>query len=238
MKVMKKSALVVAALSLTVGLSACGNQGEDTKSTSSKEKNEPTITDILNSDKERMIVMTEDTGNTESPQVRWAGVIGKGKLDAHPYYYKDDLELDDFKNMSMKEFKDRLKEEDESYKSLDDDGKEKEIKYGPRKAGTKVVSENGENKAEKIAFDINRDKLGNEEDENAIAGPKYSKIPESKTDGWLSMQTKDAEDISGQPITPFVLNIKAGKNEEKLSFENVKKAEKEYDNVKVVKSND
>ena len=52
------------------------------------------------------------------------------------------------------------------------------------------------------------------------------------------MQTKDAEDISGQTITPFVLNIKAAKDEKQLSFENVDKAKKEYDNVKVIKSDD
>lgn len=238
MKIIKKGALIIATLGLTASLTACGNQGEDTKTTSSKEKNEPTITDILNSDKERMVVMTEDTGNTDSPQVRWAGVIGKGKIDAHPYYYKDDLEFNDFKNLSISEFKDRLKEEDKTYKSLDDDGNKKEIKYGPRKAGTKLASINGEKTADKVGFDINRDKLGNEEDENAIAGPKYSKIPESQTEGWLSMQTKDAEDISGQPITPFVLNIKAANDEKQLSFENVDKAKKEYDNVKVIKSDD
>lgn len=234
MKVMKKGALVVATLTLTVSLSACGNQGEDTKSTSSKEKNEPTITDILNSDKERMIIMTEDTGNTESPQVRWAGIIGKGKLEAHPYVNKDDLAFDDLNNLTMKEFKDTLKQQDKDYEEYGDN---KKLNIVPRKASTVLETENDE-KAKKISFDMDSKGLGNKQDVGTILDTKYSKITDSSKNGWLSMQTKDAEDISGQPITPYVLNIKAGKNEEKLSFENVKKAEKEYDNVKVVKSND
>lgn len=234
MKIIKKGALIIATLGLTASLTACGNQGEDTKTTSSKEKNEPTITDILNSDKERMVVMTEDTGNTDSPQVRWAGVIGKGKLEAHPYVNKDDLAFEDLNNLSMKEFKDTLKEQDKDYEEYGDN---KKLNISPRKASTELETENSE-KAKKIRLDINDKGLGNKQDIAAIVGAKYSKIPESQPEGWLSMQTKDAEDISGQPITPFVLNIKAAKDEKQLSFENVDKAKKEYDNVKVIKSDD
>ena len=234
MKIIKKGALIIATLGLTASLTACGNQGEDTKTTSSKEKNEPTITDILNSDKERMVVMTEDTGNTDSPQVRWAGVIGKGKLEAHPYVNKDDLAFEDLNNLSMKEFKDTLKEQDKDYEEYGDN---KKLNISPRKASTELETENSE-KAKKIRLDINDKGLGNKQDIAAIVGAKYSKIPDSQPEGWLSMQTKDAEDISGQTITPFVLNIKAAKDEKQLSFENVDKAKKEYDNVKVIKSDD
>lgn len=228
MKTLKKGALALASIGLTVGLAGCGN--EATKSSSSDDNDKPTVTDILNADKERQIIMTEDTGNTDNLEVRWAGVIGKGKLDAHPYYFLDNIDFNHFKNLSMKDFKEKLKKEDKEYESLNDDGDPMKINYGPRKAGTQLGGYEGDKTAKKVKFDVSDSKLGNEEDTSAITETKYSEISDEHPDGWLAIKPEEYEDEDSS-ITLF---IKAEKGEKSLSMEDIKKAKKSYDNVKFI----
>src|SRR5699024_4496403 len=115
MKTLKKGAIALASIGLTIGLAGCGN--EETKSSSSDDKDKPTVTDILNTDKKRQIIMTQDKGNTESQQVVCAGTIGDAKIEMHTYSNKSHFEFDELNKMSMNDCKEKLKKEENYYEN-------------------------------------------------------------------------------------------------------------------------
>lgn len=221
-KTVKKGALILATIGLTVGLAGCGN--EATKSSSSDDKDKPTVTDILNADKERQIIATSDKGVTDSPKVEWAGIIGNGKIEMHPYTNKDDIELSQLDRLSMNKFKSKLKEEDKDYENYGDNQK---LKIYPRHAKT-LLQTNNSNKAERIGFIMKDDWMSNRYDKSSLYKPEYSKILKSTPDGWLGIK-----DDGNTDMHTYTLYIKSAKKEKGLSFEDTKKAKKNYDNVKI-----
>lgn len=225
MKTFKKGAIALASIGLTIGLAGCGN--EATKSSSSDDKDKPTVTDILNTDKKRQIIMTQDKGNTESPQVVWAGTIGDGKIEMHPYANKSDFEFDELNKLSMNDFKEKLKKEDKDYENYGDN---EQLKIYPKPAKTILQTDNGDT-TKKVSFKMKEEGLGNDKDIFRFDGPEYSEITQNNPDGWLGIKDSETSDVD-----PYVLYIKAEKGEDELSFEDAKKAKKEYDNVKVEKT--
>lgn len=86
MKVLKKAAVGLSIVGLTLSLGAC-----DQDNSSNDKGKTTTMAEILNDKQERKIAMTYDYGNGESPDVQWAGTIGNGKVEIYPYsnYNKD-----------------------------------------------------------------------------------------------------------------------------------------------------
>ena len=60
---------------------------------------------VLNDKQERKIVMTHDTNTYDSPDIKWAGTIGNGKMEIHPYNNLDGFEFNDVKDENMQEYK-------------------------------------------------------------------------------------------------------------------------------------
>lgn len=230
MKVYKNALFLLFISALTITLVACGNnKNEDSKN--KKQNNTVHIAEILNGKQERQIIMAEETDNTETPQVRWAGFIGNGKVDAHPYYQNDDLEFSELAFLTNKEFKIVLDDEDNNYVTADDNGKELKIEYGKRKTTLDYKLDNTNNE-KGFMFDLNDNKLGNDNDKASITGPLYG-TPKTKDHGWLVIETNEQEDINGDVINPQRLYIKANKGEGKIDISDVEKYAKKYDNVKI-----
>ena len=212
----KKGAATVAIAGLTIGLAGCGQSSVS----KSDEKGTTTLTDILNSKKERPIVYTMDNEDRDN-EIQWAGTIGNGKIDAHP---TDSLgkvwKFDDVKNLDMKEFKKELKKEDKEASENQD----LTVKTGKEKAKTILYSRDGkETKA--TGFEFNTKHRGDPDVQDKM---KYvtAESGEGKSDGWLTIRDKDSN---------YVIKVKADKNEKNIGLEDVKKAKKQYDNVKVNK---
>ncbi|WP_251522132.1 hypothetical protein [Staphylococcus sp. Marseille-Q6910] len=226
---MKKKVIgILATVSLTFTLGACGQQnnvGDNNK------QNSTTMSDILNSKSDREIVMVNESTDSESPKISWAGTIGKGKIDLHPYEvgsFKDgkDFTFDSVKNLNLKEFKEKLKEQDNNYQESDSNGNDIKIQTG--KVNGKIILHSADGKeTQSINLDFNTKNRGSVEDKDAMVNPEFSEI-KGKQEGWLAMSTNQEED-------PSTIMIKAKKDEKSLDFENVKKAKKEYKNVEVVK---
>lgn len=232
MKVYKKTAFLLIIAALAIVLVACGGNNKDDKKTEKQKQNNTVhIADILNGKENRQIIVAEKTDNTETPQVRWAGFIGNGKLDAHPYYQNDELEISQIRNLNKKDFNTVIKSEDQNYKTYDKDGNKLEISYGERKASLDFKL-NDSNDVRGFLFDINTNKLGNDNDKASVVGLFYA-VPKNKDNGWLVMETEEKTDINGDVITPKRLYIKAKKGEERIDISNAEKYTKKYDNVKI-----
>ena len=223
MKVYKNALFLLFIAALTVTLVACGGKDK----VENKEK-DITMSDILNEKGSREIILTEETDNTNSPQVKWAGTIGNGKMEIHPYANKSDLEFNDLKNLDSKEYKRKLNTQDKDYEEY---GENEELNIHPRNTDLLIGYDN-EDKIKGIMFDTQL--LGNKADKNLIKNYIFSNIKNSNDDEWLKIQTPKATDISDQEITPYVLNIKKKDKAEKLSFENKKEYQDKYKNVRFI----
>lgn len=232
MKVYKKTAFLLIIAALTIVLVACGGNNKDDKKTEKQKQNNTVhIADILNGKENRQIIMAEKTDNTDTPQVRWAGFIGNGNIDAHPYFQSEDLEFSELAFLTNKEFQIVLNDEDDSYVTADKNGKKLRIDYGKRKASLDYKLDDSNNE-KGFMFDLNDNKLGNDNDKASITGPLYGS-PKTKDHGWLVIETNEKEDINGDLITPQRLYIKAKKGEERIDISNAEKYTKKYDNVKI-----
>lgn len=225
MKVLKKGMLVLGTVGLAVSLTACSNNTSEEKNTV-KEKN-VTVSDILNEDKERQIVMTYDTGHTDSPQIKWAGTIGDGKMDIHPYENADGFEFDQVKDLDMNSFKDSLKAVDKDYETANSEGKSIKINYG-KKAANIMLGVDNENKTRGVMFNVEAE--GNKTEVSNVKDLVYSEPNKNFEDGWLDIQTPSHGDED--EVTPNVLYIKSNDDKEHLKLENADKAIKKYSNVK------
>ncbi len=227
MKSFKKGSLYLFITCLIFILVACGSNDEN-----KKDKDEPTtikLSDILNSKEERQIVMTEETDNTESPQIRWAGVIGNGKLEIHPYAAKRDFEFDEIKELKLADYKEYLQSEDEDYSSYYGN---KKLNIKPEKAGL-LVGYDKTNKTRGLMFDVKSE--GNFEKDIKYA-QNYAYIDTSgpKPEGWMTIQTEESRDLNDEITTPYVLHIKKKSDNELLKIEDKEKDKDEYNNVKFI----
>lgn len=225
MKIIKKCLLGVSAIGLTLSLSACGN----------KDSNEGDIgmSNVLNSKKMLPIVVTEGENDAEKDHILWAGFIGNGKvkamnLDGTTYFYG----YKDLKKLSNKEFN----------KSIIEMGKDSEPtprEYVTSKTNVKLKpnsdTDTNSDKAESVSLDF----LNNDDDikvrttKTIVSNPNYSKVvKKEKNDEWSTIKATDTDEESD--YKGYEMHIKIDKNEKSnLKLDDIKEAEKNYDNVTV-----
>lgn len=227
MKIIKKCLLGLAAVGLTVSLSACGNGNKDSN------EGEIGMSNVLNSKEMLPVVVTEGENEAEKDHILWAGFIGNGKvkamnLDGSTYFYG----YKDLKNLSDKEFN----------KSVIEMGKDSEPtprEYITSKTNVKLEPnddpDTNTDKAESVSLDF----LNNDDDikvrttKEIVSNPNYSKVvKKEKNDEWSTIKTTDTDEESD--YKGYEMHIKIDKNEKSnLKLDNIKKAEKDYDNVTV-----
>lgn len=221
MKVLKKAAMGLSIVGLTFSLGACGqdNSSSDAGKTT-------TMADILNGKQERKIVMLHDTETYDSPDVKWAGTIGNGKMEVHPYQNLDGFEFNDVKNKNMKEYKKILKEKDKEYSEK----KGKSLNIKPEKA-TLFYKASDINKPDSLIFDYNAQAY-NENEEYSMINRGFSVIVKDNPKNWLGIRT---EDTSKKGWTQDYVYVESKNNEKQLKKDDLKKAMKKYDNVERIK---
>lgn len=221
MKVLKKAAMGLSIVGLTFSLGACGqdNSPSDGGKTT-------TMADILNGKQERKIVMLHDTETYDSPDVKWAGTIGNGKMEVHPYQNLDGFEFNDVKNKNMKEYKKILKEKDKEYSEK----KGKSLNIKPEKA-TLFYKASDINKPDSLIFDYNAQAY-NENEEYSMINRGFSVIVKDNPKNWLGIRT---EDTSKKGWTQDYVYVESKNNEKQLKKDDLKKAMKKYDNVERIK---
>ncbi|MDU4468603.1 MAG: hypothetical protein E7I99_10070, partial [Streptococcus mitis] len=206
---------------LTFSLGACGQDNS-----SSDGGKTTTMADILNGKQERKIVMLHDTETYDSPDVKWAGTIGNGKMEVHPYQNLDGFEFNDVKNKNMKEYKKILKEKDKEYSEK----KGKSLNIKPEKA-TLFYKASDINKPDSLIFDYNAQAY-NENEEYSMINRGFSVIVKDNPKNWLGIRT---EDTSKKGWTQDYVYVESKNNEKQLKKDDLKKAMKKYDNVERIK---
>ena len=184
------------------------------------------MADILNGKQERKIVMLHDTETYDSPDVKWAGTIGNGKMEVHPYQNLDGFEFNDVKNKNMKEYKKILKEKDKEYSEK----KGKSLNIKPEKA-TLFYKASDINKPDSLIFDYNAQAY-NENEEYSMINRGFSVIVKDNPKNWLGIRT---EDTSKKGWTQDYVYVESKNNEKQLKKDDLKKAMKKYDNVERIK---
>lgn len=221
MKVLKKAAMGLSIVGLTFSLGACGQDNS-----SSDGGKTTTMADILNGKQERKIVMLHDTETYDSPDVKWAGTIGNGKMEVHPYQNLDGFEFNDVKNKNMKEYKKILKEKDKEYSEK----KGKSLNIKPEKA-TLFYKASDINKPDSLIFDYNAQAY-NENEEYSMINRGFSVIVKDNPKNWLGIRT---EDTSKKGWTQDYVYVESKNNEKQLKKDDLKKVMKKYDNVERIK---
>lgn len=221
MKVLKKAAMGLSIVGLTFSLGACGQDNS-----SSDGGKTTTMAEILNGKQERKIVMLHDTETYDSPDVKWAGTIGNGKMEVHPYQNLDGFEFNDVKNKNMKEYKKILKEKDKEYSEK----KGKSLNIKPEKA-TLFYKASDINKPDSLIFDYNAQAY-NENEEYSMINRGFSVIVKDNPKNWLGIRT---EDTSKKGWTQDYVYVESKNNEKQLKKDDLKKAMKKYDNVERIK---
>ncbi|MCA1235781.1 hypothetical protein [Staphylococcus aureus] len=219
MKLLKKKTIGFSAMTLVLLLSGC--QSND----SGKEKT-TTMAEILNGKEERKIVMTHDTQTYDSPDIYWAGTIGNGKMEIHPYKNLDKFEFNDVKNISMKEYKKLLSEKDREYSKK----KGKKLDIYPVKAKIYYKAKDIEN-PRSLIFDYDA-KFYSDEEKFSMINKGFSVIEKDHPDDWLCIRTRDE---SGKGWTNDYVYVEAKNGEKNLVKDDLKKAMQKYDNVKRIK---
>ncbi|HDG8789436.1 TPA: hypothetical protein PBT65_001737 [Staphylococcus aureus] len=227
MKLMKKATLGLSVIGLSLTLGACGhnNDSEDDGKTT-------TMAQVLNGKEERKIAMTYDDGHGNSPTIQWAGTIGNGKVNIHPYshYNKElkDFEFNEIKNENMKDYKALLKKRSDEYS--EQKGKKLDIK--PEKAKLIYQTHGDSSKADSVGLFYNA-KAYDEEEKHLMRNKAYSVVEKNHPKKWLEIRTKDT---SGKGWTQYHMWVEAKENEENLELENLKEVEKKYDNYKILEN--
>lgn len=219
MKNIKKYILGIILIGLTIALAACGNQ--------SKNEGNYTVSDVLNSKKMFPIIVTDSKNESEKDHVVWAGYIGKGKIKAmHLDGMNYDFGYKDLKKLSDEKYNESLIDMGKDYEPT-------ESEYVTARANNKLITNsNGKDDTAK-AINLNFMKEGNDASysgvKNAINEAIYSKVTEKKDkDKWSTIKSEQSDtDTSG-----FEMHIKLGEANN-LKLEDVKEAQKKYDNVEI-----
>lgn len=220
MNVKQKVIGCVSILGLTISLAGCGQSN----TSNSDDKNDTTLSDVLNGKEKRKIVMTERKGNTGEPEVRWAGYIGKGKVEAHPYSNMEGRIIwDDLNDLNDAEYKKTLAKQDSKYQKV---GSNKKLNIKNEKAKITILTDDNK-KAAVTGLDYNA--KGNKEDKFDQLDRGYGQTIEDHPKKWLEMKTEDENET--------VLHVESENNEKNLTNEDIKKAKDKYKNIKVIKRN-
>lgn len=217
MKTLKKAVMGCSIVGLTLTLGACG-QKESGKTT--------TMADILNGKEERKIVMTHDSGTYDSPDIQWAGTIGNGKMEIHPYNNLEKFEFNDIKDESMDNYKKILDEKDKEYSKKE--GKKLNIK--PVKAKLYYKASDIE-KPGSLIFDYDAQAYS-EDEKFSMVNRGFSVIVKDHPKKWLSIRSKDT---SGKGKKQDYVYVEAKGDEDNLEKDNLKEVKKQYDNVERIK---
>ncbi|MFW3510619.1 hypothetical protein ACN9UY_12700 [Staphylococcus caprae] len=221
MKALKKAVIGFSIVGLTFSLGACGQ-----KESSNDNGKTTTMAKVLNDKQERKIVMTHDTNTYDSPDIKWAGTIGNGKMEIHPYNNLDGFEFNDVKDENMKEYKKTLKEKDKEYSKKK--GKSLDIK--PEKA--KIYYKASDiKKPGSLIFDYNAQAY-NKEEKFSMINRGFSEIVKDHPKNWLGIKTKDT---SKKGWTQDYVYVEIKNGEKQLQKDDLKSAMKEYNNVERIK---
>ncbi|MCI2910942.1 hypothetical protein [Staphylococcus hominis] len=226
MKVLKKAAVGLSIVGLTLSLGACSQDDSSQDDSSNGKGKTTTMAEILNDKQERKIVMTHDTNTYDSPDIEWAGTIGNGKMEIHPYKNLDKFEFNDIKNENMKDYKEILKEKDKEYSEK----KGKTLNIKPEKATLYYKASNIE-KPGSLIFDYNAQAYSKEEKFSMI-NRGFSVIVKDNPKNWLGIRTKDT---SKKGWTQDYVYVEAKNNETSLKKDDLKSAMKKYNNVERIK---
>ncbi|PTH39429.1 hypothetical protein [Staphylococcus capitis] len=225
MKLMKKATLGLSVIGLSLTLGACGNNND-----SKDDGKTTTMAQVLNGKEERKIAMTYDDGHGNSPTIQWAGTIGNGKVNIHPYSYYNkelkDFEFNEIKNENMKDYKALLKKRSDEYS--EQKGKKLDIK--PEKAKLIYGQEDEAEKAKYVGLFYNA-KAYDREEKRLMRNMEYSVVEKNHPENWLEIRTKDK---SGKGWTQYHMWVEAKGNEKNLELENLKDVEKNYDNYHII----
>lgn len=222
MKIFKKCAMGLSAVAVTLSLSACGN------SSGNENEGEYGVSNVLNSKEMLPVVVTNNNDESEKDHVVWAGFIGKGKVKA---MYLDGMMYDygyhDLKKLDNKGFNE----------SVVDMGKDFDPTPREYVSSKTDVNLNTDSEEDNKASDISLEFLNNSEDakvssvKDVVSEPVYSVVKEKdKDDEWATIKSTETDtDYSG-----YEMHIKLGKGKKaNLKLDDIKDAEKDYDNVKV-----
>ncbi|WP_341775904.1 hypothetical protein [Staphylococcus hyicus] len=223
----KKTFIYVTFLIMIIVLSACG-QDKTKESSSENTKKEVTLSDVLNGKQERKIIMTHDSEVYDSPDVMWAGTIGKGKVEIHPYYHLEKFEFNDIKDVSMKDYKDILKEKDKEYAAFPSN-KNKKLNIKPVPAKTVLIKDReNPDKVKGIGLDYDAQYYSGE-DEYEMLTRAYTETSKSEDKNWLTLTAYEKDKKK-----PYVINVEAKDDEYKFKFEDLDKVTKKYNNLIVM----
>lgn len=220
MKIRQKVIGCISIVGLTISLAACGQPN----TSNSDNKDDKTLSDVLNGKEKRKIVMTERKGNTGDAEVRWAGYIGNGKVKIHPYTNMEGrFDWDDIDEVSNSKFKDILKKQDKNYEKL---GSNKKLKIKEESAKITILTDDNK-KAALTGLDFNA--KGNKEDKFDQLDRGFGQTVEQHPDNWLEMKSDDENET--------ILHVESKNGEKNLTNENIKKAKDKYDNINVIERN-
>ncbi|HDZ6149812.1 TPA: hypothetical protein RTV06_002754 [Staphylococcus aureus] len=225
MKALKKAVIGFSIVGLTFSLGACGQ-----KNSSNDNGKTTTMAKVLNDKQERKIAMTYDHGNGDSPAIQWAGTIGNGKVEIHPYshysYKNTAFEFNEIKNENMKDYKKTLSQRSKEYSKQ----KEKKLSIKPEKAKL-IYGQSGKNETPEYVGLFYNAKSYDREEKRLMRNMEYSVIEKNHPKNWLEIRTKDK---SGKGWTQYHMWVEAKGNEKNLQLENLKDVKKNYDNYTII----
>lgn len=217
MRLGKKVIGCISILGLTVSLAACG----EPNTSNTGENKDTTLSDVLNGKEKRKVAMTERKGNTGEPEVRWAGYIGDGKVQIHPYTNMEGrFNWDEIEDVDDSEFKDILKKYDKDYQKL---GSNKKLNIKPEKAKITILTDDNKTAA---LTGLDFKAKGNKEDKFDQLDRGFGQTVEKHNDNWLEMKTDDENET--------VIHVESENDEKNLVNEDIKKVKDKYDNINVI----
>lgn len=230
MKIIKKCALGLSAIGLTLSLSACGNDKEN------ENEGEIGVSNVLNSKEMLPIVVTDSEDESENDHLVWAGFIGQGKIKAmHLDGMMYDFGYKDLKKLSDEKFNSSLIDMGKDYEPT-------QSEYVTAKAETVLKTnwestDNDDKQTEAVS--LNFLKAGDDASfsgvKDSINSAVFSNIEKKESDDeWSTIKSAETDtDYSG-----YEMHIKLGSDKRSnLKLEDAYKAEKDYDNVKVDEDN-
>lgn len=217
MKIIKRLMAGVAAISLTVALSGCGNS----------EPSGIAVSDALNAKEMLPIIAT----NSSNDSIKWAGFIGKGKIKA--IYLNgsySDVSYRELKKYNNEDFEDAIKSLGVIH---NDDGKVvRKEKLITKKAETILTPNEDGDKTDYVSFnflDKNKD-IEHTALKDLINEDTYSSIVEKNPESeWSVIKAPTDEDDTSEGDA---LHIKTSKNYG-IKMEDPEKYTEKYDNAKI-----
>lgn len=217
MKIIKRLMAGVAAISLTVALSGCGNS----------EPSGIAVSDALNAKEMLPIIAT----NSSDDSIKWAGFIGKGKIKA--IYLNgsySDVSYRELKKYNNEDFEDAIKSLGVIH---NDDGKVvRKEKLITKKAETILTPNEDGDKTDYVSFnflDKNKD-IEHTALKDLINEDTYSSIVEKNPESeWSVIKAPTDEDDTSEGDA---LHIKTSKNYG-IKMEDPEKYTEKYDNAEI-----